>query len=51
MRRLAGMMERHPIRTAMAAGVGLALFLFYGEVWMAAVIEPVALIAIWRGNL
>jgi hypothetical protein len=50
MKRFANLMERHSIWTASLAGAGLALLLLYGTVILAAIVEPVALIAIWRAN-
>lgn len=43
-------MERHPIGTATLAGAALAVFVLNGAVWLAAILEPVALVAIWRAN-
>lgn len=49
-RKLARLMEAHPICTALAAGAVEGLFVFDATVWMAAILAPVALVALWRAN-
>ena len=48
--RIGFMLERHPIAAALGAGIALGLFVLFGTVALAVVVEACALVIIWRGN-